>query len=272
MKTYSLQHAWARQTMARMLCLCAIAFAALLTGGCASMVSDQQELALGEQYRKQLDQELTFDPSMTNQAYIDRLGRRLVAYAPPRPAIPYTFRLVVDDSLNAFAIPGGHIYVQTGVVKSADTESELAAVMAHEIGHVAALHHKETIAKSMGVELLNDVLFGEEESAGRVLGGIVGKGILLKYSRTHEYEADRVGIEILSRAGYDPNGLPAFFSKLIAESGGSSNAVFEKFSSHPLTIKRVTSAQAMIDAMAPNPNAIRDSTAFQGFKARVEGQ
>jgi predicted Zn-dependent protease len=245
-----------------------IAVAAVFAGGCVSMVSDQQEIAMGQSYKEELAKTTEFDTRLETTRYIQELGNRLKVHAPPRPAIDYSFQIVMDDSLNAFAIPGGSIYINSGTIKAASDEAELASVIAHEIGHVAGQHHKQTIAKATGAELgigiLDAFVFKGQGGGATQVAEMVASGVLLSYSREQEYDADRLGLEILSKSGYDPNGLIRFFDKLHAMQGaGGSSTLMTLFSSHPLTADRIERARGMINALPRKDNAIRDSQAFR---------
>ncbi|MCX7016843.1 MAG: M48 family metallopeptidase [Candidatus Sumerlaeota bacterium] len=275
--------------MARRLLIAWAAMAVLvLASGCATLVSDQQEIELGAQYRQQLAKEVALDRDPGDLGYVNALGQSLVRAAPAqRPGMPFTFDIVQDRSLNAFAIPGGHVYVNSGTIRAASNESELAAVMAHEIGHVVGMHHKETIGRELGLNMVNELILGAAGQSGDGAGAAAGqpsagaqsavlltqvveKGVLLKFSRDQEYQADDLAIPTLIRAGYDPNGLVTFFDKLMAQGGGGGGGkVFEMFSSHPLTEERIQRARATIAQYPRNPNAKRDAPAFQALKARV---
>jgi predicted Zn-dependent protease len=256
-----------RQALGRLGRLAAAVLCAWSLSSCAAIVSDQQEIALGRRYRRELAKQQTLVRSPAALARLNTLGGRLTAAAPPRPAIRYTFEIVRDPELNAFAIPGGHIYVHTGTIRACEDEAELAAVLAHEIGHVSSLHHKQTMARELGLNLINEIVFGEEAENARILAGLVEKGVMLRYSRAQEYQADEIGLRILSRAGYDPSGMPRFFLKLLDKYGSGAKAT-EFLSSHPMTASRIKRAQGIIATLPPNPNGLRDSPAFQDFRSR----
>ena len=267
----------------------ALAIAMLLASGCATLVSDQQEIELGAQYRQQMAKEVALDRDPGNLNYVNALGQSLVRAAPAqRPGMQFTFDIVQDKNLNAFAIPGGHVYVNSGTIKAASNESELAAVIAHEIGHVVGMHHKETMGRELGLNMVNELILGATGQSANGAGAaaaapqsvgaqsavlltqVVEKGVLLKFSRDQEYQADDLAVPTLIRAGYDPNGLVTFFDKLMAQGGGGGGGkVFEMFSTHPLTQERIQRARATIAQYPRVPNAKTDSPAFQAFKARV---
>ena len=140
------------------------------------------------------------------QAYIDRVGKRLLT-GTRKVEFPYTFKVLEDKSINAFAIPGGHTYVNTGLIKAAESEDELAAVMAHEINHVVARHSTQQMTKQYGYELISGLLLGSQGAITQMAGQLFGKAGLLYYSREMESQADALGVETMYNAGYDPQGM-----------------------------------------------------------------
>ena len=240
-----------------------LSIAALFSTGCTALVSDQQEIALGQRYEAELSQK----SRTMSDAYLTNMGTQLAAYAPARPNIRYQFSIVEDAELNAFTIPGGHIYVNTETIKSCTNASELAAVTAHEIAHVALLHHKQTIGSTMGLDLLNQVLLSRTDESAAKLAQLVEQGVLMKFSRAQEYSADEMAISMMYQAGYDPNGLVTFFQKLVSRYGSGSK-VFEILSSHPVTNDRIAAAQAIIAQLPPRPGLVTESAQFQSFQAR----
>jgi len=241
----------------------AIALVALLTLGtaCETLVSDQQEIALGQQYQQQLSQE----QNVYSSPYLSGLGGELARFAPARSSITYQFSMVDNEDLNAFAVPGGHIYVHSGTVKAVDSASELAGVLAHEISHVALLHHREGMGRAMGVDLLNQFVLKDQAEAMQMGVQLLEQGVMQKFNREQEYASDDMAINILYQAGYDPNGLVTFFEKLMSQYGGG-NRLFEIMSSHPVTKDRIVRAQQKIAALPPKPNLVKDTPAFQAFK------
>lgn len=175
-------------------------------------ISDKEEIQLGKQINQQLinSGQIQLYQNQNTNRYINKIGQRLAANS-SRPNIPYTFQIVQDDSINAFATAGGYIYVTTGLLKAADNEAQIAAILAHEIGHIASRHSIEQMRQTA-------ITRGLASAAGLDRSTAVQLGVELALqrprSREDEYEADRRGIETLARAGYDQRAMIAFLQKL----------------------------------------------------------
>lgn len=198
-----------------------------------NIFSPQQDYEIGRQSALVANRRL---PTYTDSR-ITRIGRRLAAVA-PGTRYPYRFRVVNDSSINAFALPGGFIYVNRGALNAARSEDEVAAVLAHEIAHVALRHGTNQASKAYlaqaGLGLISGLFGGRTTNAiGQVIGSIGGFGlntIFLKHSRSAEEEADSLGTQIMRRAGYNPYGMVLFLHTIQRHSRGSS---VEFLSSHP---------------------------------------
>jgi predicted Zn-dependent protease len=220
-------------------------------------LSDNQEVRLGQQINQQLIQQGKI--RLSNKAdlhrYLNQIGQRLVRRS-QRPNIPYTFQVVNDRNINAFATMGGFIYINTGLIAKADNEAELASVVAHEIGHVVARHavkQMQNAAISQG--LLSAT--GLEESTAVQLG--VQLAFLLPNSREDELEADRLGLLNLQRAGYAPLGMVTFLKKLLKHSNG----VPSFLSTHPATSERLAILEETINPETAQRGDGLDSRAYQ---------
>jgi len=248
--------------------------AAAATSGCAS-VSTQQEVALGSDYSRQINQQLPLVNDATTVNYINQLGRRIAAANDPR-GLRYTFYVVNSDQINAFAVPGGYIYVNRGVIERAANESELAGVLAHEIGHVVERHSIEQLQRAQGANTLLTILYGgilrrNPGTLERAGVSVVGQGVFAGYSRDAEREADRDAVAFLVKVGINPQGLPSFFQKLLAERQRNPGRVAQWFATHPTTEERITNAQAIIRATpgATNTGLASNSSAFSSVQSRV---
>ncbi|WP_420126687.1 M48 family metallopeptidase [Longimicrobium sp.] len=243
--------------------------------GCAPQVSTQQEVALGADYSAQINRQM---PMLNDQAtlnYINQIGSQLAAIADPR-GIRYHFYVVNSDVVNAFALPGGYVYVNRGIIERADNVSELAGVLAHEIGHVAERHSIEQLQRAqnanLGLNVLYGVLLGRAPSGVEQAGiQVGGSAVFAGYTRDAEREADRVGVAYLMRAGYNPNGLATFFEELLSLQQRQPSRVEQWFATHPTTQERVANARAIIAATpgAQGANLTTDTRAFQNIRARV---
>ncbi len=212
------------------------------------LLPPEREEQLGDEVEAEFldtDVEL-YDGSMARE-YIKQMGDEAVAAAgeeSPEP-IEYEFRLIDDDeTVNAFAMPGGQIYFYTGLLRLAETKAEVMSVMAHEVAHVTQRHIAKRLAAQYGLEALVQAALGENPGLVAELGTLlVTQGALLQHSRDHERESDTVGMEYMIEAGYDPQGFVDFFQKLEEQSGGSVPTIL---SSHPSPGDRVESAREQI--------------------------
>ncbi|WP_013320172.1 M48 family metallopeptidase [Gloeothece verrucosa] len=222
-----------------------------------SNLSDQQEVNFGQQINQELvkSRKINLSQNQAINQYVKEIGRRLVPYS-SRPNIPYTFQVVNDKTVNAFATMGGYVYIHTGLIKIASNEAELASVIGHEMGHIAARH----AIKQMRNAALTQGLLGV---AGLDQRTLVQLGVQLVYSLPHsrqdELEADQMGLQTIEQAGYAPSAMVSFMKKLMRQ-GGSTPAFL---SSHPATSYRVEQLQAAIDPQTANVGKGLDSQAYQ---------
>jgi len=207
-----------------------------------SNMSDQQEVKLGKQINQQLvNDQITLSRNGQLNAYVDRIGQRLVPHS-DRPNIPYTFQVVQDDSINAFATMGGFVYINTGLIATAENESELASVVAHEIGHIEAKHAVEQMReRAIAQGLLSAA--GLNESNAVQIG--VELAVSRPNSRQDELEADEKGLRTLTRAGYAPIGMVTFMEKLQRQGGSPPSFL----STHPATGDRIQALKAQMNQM-----------------------
>jgi predicted Zn-dependent protease len=225
------------------------------------LIPIEQENALGAQLAAQLEAELQMHSNPEVQAYVRDLGNQVVAVASDRdPGITFRFQVVDDDStVNAFAIPGGYIYVYTGLLLEAESEAELMAVLSHEVSHVTQRHVAERLVTTYGLETVIGLALGQEPGMiSQLVGQVAGTGVLLRHSRSAETEADEVGFGYQVAAGFDPHGFVDFFSKL---TGGLRQPEF--LSSHPNPENRIEAIQAMIARRDDWP----DKTNIEQFQA-----
>ncbi|GMW02531.1 MAG: hypothetical protein AMXMBFR84_36670 [Candidatus Hydrogenedentota bacterium] len=212
-----------------------------------SALSEEQEMAIGAQLSQEVEKTEKVLDDASIQKYIGEIGDRL-ARVSPRQNVEYRFTVIEKDELNAFALPGGHMYIYTGLLKLCQNEAELASVMGHEIAHVAAEHHGESIARQQQLELLiaaaNAALEGKPigQAGAQIIGGMA----TLKFSRDQEREADKLGMDVLFRAGYNPDAMVSFMSRMLEqEQSGGGSMPFALLSSHPLTQNRIVLLQQL---------------------------
>ena len=247
-------------------------------------ISEDQELALGKELAQQVQKKLPMLYDAAIVSYVNRLGQRM-AQASARPNLVYTFRVVDVAEPNAFALPGGHVFVQRGLLDTVSTEMELAGVLAHEVGHVAGRHGAKQVGRlrllEAGAGLLSEVLGGKPaqgQGQGQGQGNqpdltqlainLLASGVLLKYSREQEHEADDLGFTTMVRAGYDPRGLILFFQMLLARRQENPNAFEQLFATHPPSRDRIQALSARWWAERP-PNLQVDSEEFRRMRAHL---
>jgi beta-barrel assembly-enhancing protease len=248
--------------------------ALLLLSGAACDVSEEQEVALGEQTARQIEAQL---PSVDDPAvdrYINALGNS-IARVTERRDLQWRFQVVDSRTVNAFALPGGFVYVNRGLIERAENLSELAGVLGHEIGHVTLRHSVDQMQKAqrtnVGLTLVCTLTSICESGAARVAINVGGSALFARFSRADESEADSVGVDYVVRAGISPAGIPAMFETLLAERDRRPGVVEAWFGTHPLEERRVDETRRLIARLSPaKTEALAvDSPEFQAFKRRV---
>lgn len=249
----------------------------MLAAGCGSgggagdfnLISIEEEWQLGAQLSQDIARQvrLSNDPTLHN--YVNQMGQRIVAQTPePFNRLPWQFHVVEDPSINAFAIPGGHVYVHTGLIAQADNAAELAGVMAHEISHITARHSTEQISRQYGLSVLAGVALGQNPGAlAQIAAQILAGGTLARFSREAEREADELGIRAMAAAGYNPIGMATMFEELLENRQRQPGRVEQFFATHPLTEERVREARKR--ARQLGERGTLDEPGFQEAKRRV---
>jgi beta-barrel assembly-enhancing protease len=208
-----------------------------------SNMSDAQEVSLGQQTNQSLLGQVKISQNQALTNYVNQIGQRLARNS-ARPNIKYTFQVVEDDNINAFATMGGFVYVNTGLMKAADNEAQLAGVIGHEIGHITGRHSLQHI-KQAAIAQGASSLLGVDQDKLVQIG--VQVALTLPNSRQDEYDADRRGLTTMIQSGYAPSAMPEFMKKLIR-----GNSAPEFLSSHPAVTERVANLQRMIPAAYRN--------------------
>jgi predicted Zn-dependent protease len=228
-----------------------VAAIALVVGSVAcGTISVQEEQELGRAVQSQVRQQLTLmrDPVTVN--YIRKLGADLVQHSREAP-FEFRFYVVEDEELNAFAVPGGAIYVNTGLIQAVDNVNELAGVIAHEIGHVTARHTAQLYKRQRNTGAAANV--ASVLNAGQMATGVAAHAYINTYTQEYEREADRLGVETLVNAGYDPNGMITMFETLKRESARSGIPLPQFLSSHPETDERIGITRSEIARYGARP-------------------
>jgi len=243
---------------------------AALLPACATLTVDE-ERQLGAQIAQQVRGELRFVRDAVVVDYVRSIGDKIVRAAGPQP-FEYHFEVVEDDEINAFTGPAGHIYIHTETILRARNASELAAVLAHEIGHGVRRHIAKSYGRSRGAGTLHQagVLAASVFGYGGLVdmgGGLAAMTVLNSFTRSEESEADAFAIEVLPAAGYDPNGLLTFL-EVVRETGGPDVPAF--LSSHPGTEDRMAEVEALIAARPPAPGLrVTDRGRLEIIKRRI---
>jgi predicted Zn-dependent protease len=238
-----------------------------------NLYSLEREIALGKGLAQEVERssKLIDDPVVTE--YVNRVGQNLVRNSDAR--VPFTIKVIDSDEVNAFALPGGFFYVNSGLILRAQEESELAGVMAHEISHVTARHGTKNATKGelMQMATIPLMLLGPVGWAGYGLYEGLNIAIpltYLKFSRDSEREADFLGLQYMYKAGYDPNAFVTFFERIQVDEKRRPGTIPKVFSTHPPTPDRIEAAQKEIARILPNkPEYIVTTSEFDSVKGRL---
>jgi predicted Zn-dependent protease len=218
----------------------------LLLAGCKpkSLVSTSQEVEIGREASQEIERQYPVNKDPQLNQLVTQIGQNLAPYS-DRQDIEYKFKILDLKEVNAISLPGGWIYVYKGLIDATKADrDELAGVIAHEIGHIAARHHADMIGRQTYAAILLGTL---TKGDIRQIAGIFADISLLRWSRKHEYEADRLGIKFMYRSkGYDPEGLISFFDKLLQMQGHEPSEFEQIFRTHPVTSERIARARAYL--------------------------
>src|SRR6516165_4121542 len=237
-----------------------------------SIISTEKEIAIGRGYADQIDKtaKLVKDPVVTE--YVNRIAQNLARNSDLK--VPLTVKVIDSPEINAFALPGGFLYVNSGLIKAADNESELAGVMAHEIAHVAARHWASQMTKATLLQYATIPLIFVPMSYPVYVGvsSAFNYGVplsFLKFSRSDEAEADYLGLQYMYKAGYDPNAFAAFFGKVLEEERRQPGSVDKIFADHPPTPERIIQAEEEIKKLPPRDQYLLSTSEFDDVNSRL---
>jgi predicted Zn-dependent protease len=244
-----------------------------INGGFIASISGgmDKEVNLGRQLAAEVDRQAKFidDPVITE--YINRVGQNVVLHSDAR--IPFTIKVIDSVEVNAFALPGGFFYVNKGLILAADSEAEVAGVMAHEIAHVTARHAVENQAKGMLAQvglIAGSIFLGGIPGAILQNGAGFGLGAgFAKFSRDAEREADKLGVQYLYAAGYDPGAMSTMFEKLASQNKKKPGFFAKTFGSHPQSIDRLEASKALVARFPEREEYVVSTSEFQRVKNRL---
>jgi predicted Zn-dependent protease len=233
--------------------------------------STEKEVRIGRELAAEVDRQAKFieDPLITE--YVNRVGQNIVLHSDAK--VPFTIKVIDSDEVNAFALPGGFFYVNKGLVLAADNEAELAGVMAHEIAHVAARHAVENNTKATLLEYLalgGSIFLGGWP--GVIYQNTAGLGLLgafMKFSRGAEEEADKLGVQYMYAAGYDPTAMATMFEKLESKNKKKPGLIARAFATHPAPPDRRASSLSLAARFPEHEEYVISSSEFQRVKARL---
>lgn len=239
--------------------------------GMGNWYSLESEIRMGRGYAQQVESsvKLVQDPVVTE--YVNRIGQNLVRNSDAQ--VPFTIKVIDSDEVNAFALPGGFFYVNSGLILAADEESELAGVMAHEIAHVAARHATRQMTRSQWANIGTIPLIFIGGGIGYAVQAAVGLGLpltFLSFSRSFEQEADYLGLQYMYKSGYDPQAFVSFFEKVQAREKKKPGTLAKAFSTHPQTPDRIEKSQEEIARILPaRVQYVVSTSEFDDVKARL---
>ena len=239
--------------------------------GVGNWFSLEKQIAMGKGYSQEVEasSNMVIDPVVTE--YINRVGQNIVRNSDSE--VPFTIKVVDSDSVNAFALPGGFFYVDSGLILAADNEAELVGVMSHEIAHVAACHAARENTRGQLMNLASIPLIFVGGGIGYALQEAAGLAMpvgYLRFSRGFESEADYLGVQYMYKAGYDPQAFTAFFEKVKQLEKSKPGTLAKAFSTHPQTPDRIRKSQDEINTLLPERSEYKvDTSEFEDVKTRL---
>jgi beta-barrel assembly-enhancing protease len=239
--------------------------------GIGNWYSLDKQVAMGRSYAEQVESSSKLVTDTVVTEYVNRVGQNLVRNSDAQ--VPFTIKILDSDDINAFALPGGFFYVDSGLLIAADNEAELAGVMAHEIAHVSACHAAREMSRGQLMQMASIALIFVGGGIGYAVQNIAGLAMpmgFLKFTRSFEAEADYLGIEYMYKAGYDPQALTAFFEKVKALEKRKPGTITKAFDTHPQTPDRIEKTQREINTLLPPLAEYKlDTSEFEEVKARM---
>jgi predicted Zn-dependent protease len=238
-------------------------------GASGSSVSLDQEWQLGDQMAAQVAQQVHFVNDPVANSYVRAVGERIHAQTPLANR-PFDFHIVDDPEINAFSIPGGHVYINRGLIGAANKADELAGVLAHEESHIVARHVIKQAEQQQTIGAIGSILLGQNPGMlQQLVAQVLAGGAMARFSRADEKEADDLGVRFMAAAGYNPQGMVDMFQTLMAQDKSNPSRVSRFFLDHPLTQDRINDIQGRIGSMASSSGLITDEPEFHEAKSRA---
>lgn len=255
-----------------------LAAALVLQAGCAgtfapheggfNLISVGQEWEMRDDLKREVAKEMRLVRDPEALAFLDRLGQEIVAQT-DFAGRPWDFGIVEDDQVNAFNLPGGLVYINSGLIAEADELDELVGVLSHEISHGTARHGTQMMTRQYGLSVIMSLVLGEDPGvAKQLVAGVAGTGILMDYSREAELEADRLGVRYMYAAGYDPAGMASFFEELLEMRQSKPSDVERFFSSHPMSEERIQQVREIAATLPARSGLVEDTRTYQSFRSQ----
>jgi len=239
--------------------------------GLGDWYSLETEIKIGKQYSMQVENSVKMVQDPVVNEYVNRIGQNLVRNSDAK--VPFTIKVIDSDEINAFALPGGFFYVNSGLILAADEEAELAGVMAHEISHVCARHQMRQLTRANIAQLGTLPLIFVGGGIGYGIYEAAGLGLpmtFMKFQRNFEAEADYLGVQYMYKTGYDPQAFISFFEKIQAKEKKKPGSVAKAFASHPQTPDRIEATQKEIATILPaKAQYIVSTSEFDDVKSRL---
>jgi beta-barrel assembly-enhancing protease len=238
--------------------------------GKVNFYSLEKEIAIGKQLAQQVERQSKIINDPVVSEYVNRIGQNLVRNSDAK--VPFTIKVIEDPAVNAFALPGGFFFVDSGLILRADTEAELAGVMAHEIAHVAARHGTRQATRGEIAQLATIPLIFMGGAAAYGIyeaSGLLVPMTFLHFQRGFEADADYLGVQYMYKAGYDPTAFVDFFEKIQTDEKRKPGSVSKLFSTHPMTDDRIGKSQKQIADLKAKPEYVVTTSEFNDVKARL---
>lgn len=239
--------------------------------GMGNWYSLEREIRMGKEYAQMIDASVRLMQDPVVNEYVNRIGQNLVRNSDAQ--VPFTIKVIDSDEINAFALPGGFFYVNSGLILAADEEAELAGVMAHEIAHVAARHATRQMTRGQWANIASIPLIFVGGGIGYAVRSAAGLGVpltFMTFSRGFEREADYLGLQYMYATGYDPQSFITFFEKIQAKEKKRPGTLAKAFSSHPQTPDRIEATQKEIATiLPPRDQYVVTTSEFDEVKARL---